>query len=60
MSTFEDTGGLSGNVHISYTNTTTNLGESPTIIIPAKVDVIPPKVSRTEFVSEGFEPQTSL
>lgn len=52
-STFEETGSLGGTVHISHMDTTTNLGESPTVTIPAKAVVIPPEVSMTEICFKG-------
>lgn len=51
-STFEETGGLGGTVHVSNTDTTTNLGEYPITTIPKKAVVIPPEVSITDSVSE--------
>ena len=49
-STFEETGGLGGSIHVSITDTTTNLGESPIPTIHENAIVIPPEVWMTKFV----------
>lgn len=49
--TFKETVSLGGTIHVSRTDTTTNLSESPIINIPEKVVVIPTEVSMTGSVS---------
>lgn len=51
-SNFEENGSLGGHVHVSHTDTITNLGESPSSTIPTKGVVIPHKVSRTDSFAE--------
>ena len=52
---FEDTGSFGGNVHIYNMDTTTKLNESPSTTIPAKADLIPPMVSRTESITDEVQ-----